>query len=343
MPQKRDTWLDYMKVFACILVTLGHFVQSMTKSGFLPGGGWVQWFNTTIYTFHVPLFFICSGYLYQKYSRVRDFSGWKNHVLKKALALGVPYFVFSLITWLMKAIFAEAVNTENAGLLETLFLNPMPPYWYLYVLFFLFAIVPTFRNQKTLLIVFGGAAVCRLILCWTGELPVYLVYKCMEFAVWFLAGMALVAFKPLEKSLACRKQLLGVGLAVLFLGLSLVTWKMPEQSLLRFGMGILGCTATVLVMKGAFSGDKVHPIWAWMARYTMPVFLMHTIFSAGWRSVLLKVGISNASVHMVTGLIISFAGPILAAWIMGKIRGLDFIMYPGKYLRVGGKTPDAKR
>lgn len=40
---------------------------------------------------YVPLFFICSGYLYQKYSKVSDFINWKKNVIKKALALGVPY------------------------------------------------------------------------------------------------------------------------------------------------------------------------------------------------------------------------------------------------------------
>ena len=41
----------------------------MTKADILPKSDLYKWFNTTIYYFHVPLFFICSGYLYQKYSK----------------------------------------------------------------------------------------------------------------------------------------------------------------------------------------------------------------------------------------------------------------------------------
>ena len=74
----REKWVDDVKVIACILVVLGYFFQSMTKANILPENDLYKWFNTTIYYFHVPLFFICSGYLYQKYSKVNDFKSWKK-------------------------------------------------------------------------------------------------------------------------------------------------------------------------------------------------------------------------------------------------------------------------
>ena len=342
MSQKRDIWVDNIKVFACILVTLGHFAQSMTKSGFVAVSDWTRWFNDTLYFFHVALFFLCSGYLYQKNSCIHDFSSWKNHVLKKVITLGIPYLVFSFATWVMKAMFADSVNTENTGLLQTLFLNPVPPYWYLYVVIFLFAVIPTFRSRKVLLLALGVTVVCRLILCWTGEFSVYLLFQSMEYAVWFVAGMALAAFPVLDRGSRSWKLWLGMGLAARFLTLSLFARSLPGWTFVSVYMGVMGCGATVLIMKAWFSGEKSHRIWAWMARYTMPIFLMHTIFSAGWRVLLMKLGIVNVPVHILTGLIVSFAGPILAAWIMSKIKGLDFIMYPGKYLRLGRKAP-AKR
>lgn len=67
--EQEKKWVDDVKVIACILVVLGHFFQSMTKANILPANDLYKWFNTTIYYFHVPLFFMCSGYLYQKYSK----------------------------------------------------------------------------------------------------------------------------------------------------------------------------------------------------------------------------------------------------------------------------------
>lgn len=144
----REKWVDDVKVIACILVVLGHFFQSMTKANVLPENDLYQWFNTTIYYFHVPLFFICSGYLYQKYSKVNDFKSWKKNAAKKALALGVPYVTFSTVTWVLKTVFSGSVNDQIGGLGDTLLLHPTSPYWYLYALFFIFLVTPTFANAR---------------------------------------------------------------------------------------------------------------------------------------------------------------------------------------------------
>ena len=120
----------------------------MTKANILPENNLYGWFNTTIYYFHVPLFFICSGYLYQKYSKVNSVGSWCKNVAKKALALGVPYLTFSTATWLLKTVFADSVNKQADGLFSTLVVNPSAPYWYLYTLFFIFLVTPTFSSVK---------------------------------------------------------------------------------------------------------------------------------------------------------------------------------------------------
>lgn len=155
--RKRVIWVDSVKVIACILVVLGHFFQSMTKADILSAGHLYEWFNKTIYYFHVPLFFICSGYLYQKYSRVNDANSWIRNVMKKALALGVPYATFSTVTWILKTIFSSNVNDRIGSLSDTLFLHPTAPYWYLYALFFIFFVTPTFNCKKMAIIGLGAA------------------------------------------------------------------------------------------------------------------------------------------------------------------------------------------
>ena len=148
MEKQREVWVDNVKVIACILVVLGHFFMSMVAANVLPDTDLYQWFRETIYHFHVPLFFICSGYLYQKLSEVDDVHSWWKNVLKKALNLGVPYFTFSFATWLLKTVFSSSVNTQIGGLFDTLFIHPTAPYWYLYALFFLFLITPTFQTKR---------------------------------------------------------------------------------------------------------------------------------------------------------------------------------------------------
>lgn len=343
MPKSRESWVDNIKVFACILVALGHFMQSMTGAGLLTSSGWTRWFNETIYLFHVPLFFLCSGFVYQKYSRIRSMNSWAGNILKKLITLGVPYFVFSVATWLLKTVFSGEVNTQNQGLLQTLFVEPAPPYWFLYVLFFLFVLVPTFSGNKSMFAAAAAALICKLIVVWRGEPPFYLLGKLMTHGIWFVAGMAMAQTNILGKCRGKRAFWLGCGLAAVFLVLSAFVYEMRQTyRLVAFGMGILACTAVVLIMYDPCPKGKNHPIWAFLAQYTMPVFLMHTIFAAGWRAVLMKLGVTNAGIHIVTGLVISFVGPALAAWLMGKVKFLDFFINPGRYVRIGKKNTAVK-
>ena len=94
---------------------------------------------------------------------MNDIHSWGRNVLKKLLVLGVPYFTFSFATWLLKTVFSGSVNSESGGLLDTLFVHPSSPYWYLYALFFLFLITPTFRN-KTMAVIGLAVALALKVL-----------------------------------------------------------------------------------------------------------------------------------------------------------------------------------
>lgn len=61
---------------------------------------------------------------------------------------------------------------------------------------------------------------------------------------------------------------------------------------------------------------------------------MHTLFAALLRSILMEIGIENAVIHVVLGLGMSFAGPIMATWIMKKRKWLEFFLYPNKYVKI---------
>ena len=83
---KREEWIDYIKLFACILVAGGHLLMGLAGPGILGFTAGYNWFIDTIYYFHVPLFFLCSGYLHQKMTEITTISSWKNNVSKKAVA-----------------------------------------------------------------------------------------------------------------------------------------------------------------------------------------------------------------------------------------------------------------
>lgn len=114
--------------------------------------------------------------------------------------------------------------------------------------------------------------------------------------------------------------------------LSIAVYMMGiRNDAVSFAMGLLACVAVILMV--ADYENKFGKYIDFLAKYTMPIFLMHTLFAAPMRSVLLKVGIENAGIHVVLGLGISFAGPIIAAWIMKKTKWLEFFVYPNKFIK----------
>lgn len=324
----REKWVDGVKCIACILVVLGHFFQSMTKAGILSQGHLYEWFNTTIYCFHVSLFFICSGYLYQKNNKFNDVRGWVRNVSKKALGLGVPYVTFTVITWVLKNMFSGNVNDQIGGFWNTLLLHPTAPYWYLYTLFFVFLVTPTFDKTKIAVTGLLVAFAAKLLTMLCKENSIYAVSAVFSNEIWFVLGMNICALNVQLKG----KKLLGSICALLFVVLSVVVYVLSAYNVvLSFGLGVLACTAVILLV--ASYEEMLGKTLGFLTKYTMPIFLMHTLFAAPLRAVLLRIGITNAIVHVVLGLGISFAGPIIAAWIFKKVKWLEFFLYPNKFLK----------
>lgn len=332
MPRTRETWPDAVKLFACVLVVLGHFSQSMVKSGFMPANDLYGWFQMTVYTFHVPLFFICSGYLHQRFSHIDSLPAWWLNVRKKALALGVPYFFFTCVTLAMKALAGDMTNDAEEGPLQTLFLHPTAPYWYLYALFFMFLVVPTVKTRKGALTAVGVSLALKFVnLAGEGcvSLPYAVDVLCTDL-VWFTAGMAMAYF-GLVRRLSWKAAVAGT----LFLPLSVAVYALGLGAWAQFGIGILACTCFV---SAAVVGSRVWariPGFEAFANWTMPVYLMHTIFAAGLRVALLKLGVTSALVHIPLGLAIGFIGPVVAMILMERFKPLDSLVYPNRYVKLG--------
>lgn len=316
-------WIDNIKVIACVLVALGHFMQSMVSAELIENSGLCKWFVQTVYYFHVELFFICSGFLYQKYTVTSSLSDHIRNIFKKFLNLGIPYFMFSIVTWLLKTVFSGSVNTEVGGLFYSLFVHPLSPYWYLFALFFIYALTPTFRSEKCLVV---WTLVMFLVKIFINSNQ-YSVSIILENWIWFLLGMLIckIDFQSIVMSIP---KLIGIGSLLVFLLCSVGTYLgHVDIEVVSFLLGALACYA-LLIMSIQLSTRR-----SWLAPYTMGIYLMHTIFAAGIRSVLLKLGIVTPVIHIPAGLVVSFLGPCVAVQIMMRTK-LDFLIKPSKYIQI---------
>jgi len=330
---EREVWVDNVKVVACLLVVLGHFWQSMVQADIVSNNRMYVWFNYSISSFHVSLFFICSGYLYQKYSKVNSFDSWRKNISKKLICLGIPYLSFSMLTWLLKKILANSVNIQAAGLIETLLIMPIPPYWYLYTLLLLFCVTPTFSKKISANIFVVFSLILRIYLGVNGT-EVYAVSTIMTNEIWFVFGMYLciINFRDILDKINSIQ--MGILLWCIFIILRIFIFKYNlNTGALRFCIGLIACLAIIMIVVPISKDKKTKKHSIDLREYTFPIFLMHTIFAAPIRIILLRFGIENIVVHTLVGVSVSLMGPIIVSGIMKKSKWMEFFLYPGKYIK----------
>lgn len=150
----RNQEVDILRGIAAVLMILGHsFIVYPVNIASVP---WCAAIEQFIYTFHMELFFILAGYVYHCI-------GYKSYIKKKIERIALPYFVFGIGAMLLRAYGGAAINgTEpiGEGIIKLLFRGG--GYWFLYVLFLIFAIYPLI--EKVLVNIKAEIATVILIL-----------------------------------------------------------------------------------------------------------------------------------------------------------------------------------
>ncbi len=133
MTNKRMLWLDSLRGFGIILITVGHL-------------GCFELLERYIYSFHVPLFFFISGYLYN-----RSAKPIKNFIKRKTFTILVPFLVWTLMSTLVNVIMSYDIKLL---MLKMVTYNGLltwnSPLWFLLVLYFveiIFAVLDRLNNK----------------------------------------------------------------------------------------------------------------------------------------------------------------------------------------------------
>lgn len=332
---KRETWIDSIKVLACALIIVGHLLQGLQRTGLLVRDEALSFFVWFIYLFHVQLFFLCSGYLHERSYRAGNFKDWIYNIGYKFVALGVPYFVFSLITWLLKSRFIDLVNIRTGHLVNFLFTSPaLAQYWYLYTLFFLFLFIPNIKNEKVLIAVLVGFFVLylvsnKLVFC-------FAFYSAAQYGFWFVLGMVIQRLG--FGNLAPRKRLLFTSLVFLisFTGLASAMYSHGYRANFTAWtllLGTLACLGFSMLFRYIEAGGITSRAVVTLSKYTFPIYLLHTIYAASARSLLIYIGVKDVQIHVVVGLLAGVGGSVLTAWFFEKLFYPEFVFYPWKVIR----------
>jgi acyltransferase len=187
LSKERIYWIDFAKAYGMFFVFLGHILEAFWLTGytnsFLP--------YKFIYSFHIPLFFILSGYI----SKETKLNFWKYLSEKLIPRLLVP-FIFFNVTFILASTLLDLVAGEfNHNLVIGMFWELLIGHpsnvvtWFLLCLFSVkvidYAVSACYDSKSKKMLVAAGLFVIGWLLT--------LNYEFLKFNLWFFPE-ALVAY-----------------------------------------------------------------------------------------------------------------------------------------------------
>ena len=129
----RNKAVDYIKAFAIILVVLGHSIQYGSGSyvkAHMFDNNYIIYF---IYSFHMPIFMIVSGYLY--FYSINRYNT-KQMIINKTKSLIIPIFFWTILSTLLDCILYDQERLLNPFRFGVAWANEfIGQFWFLWAVF----------------------------------------------------------------------------------------------------------------------------------------------------------------------------------------------------------------
>lgn len=325
---ERNILVDRLKGYACFLVLFGHVIMGVRLSGVnMPS--FFEGLEKFIWSFHVPLFMFLSGVVYKFTNEWKGKKTRHGFIIHKLLNLGIPYAVFSIVYILINSLVGGANN--QASLSDILFIwkTPIAQYWFLYslfVLFFIWTILSKiFKNWQITIIAFGIWYLAYFLKIPLGSFDAAL-YSALAFGIG-----TFIDFEKISKPSNLIKYLF--VLLHIVAGIICAKFGIIEALGIKEIMLLLGIYASIMLISLLQKLKPFASFLEFMNKYSFQIYLLHTIFTAGIRIVMLRLNITNWAIHIIVGTVFGIGCSVLAAVIARKTKILDFFFFPTKVLK----------
>lgn len=310
-------------------MVLGHVANGYLSANMYPESVSLPVIHSVIYSFHMALFMIISGYLYYTAYFDNNGSPRKERLYRQVLNLTVMYVVFNIAFGLFKVLCGRFTN-QSTSILDVLLtpVKPIAPYWYLYLLIFYYLIfscrkIRDYNSWLTFIVL----AVVSII----GDfnLGYWFEFRCfLYFAFFFYLG---ILFRKNEKIFFGNKivtvVLFVIAVAGIAFKISGVTNSVPVPVAkvinVITALGISQALWYVFEHCKFFGENKLFEL---CGRYCLEIYVIHCVFTAGSRAIFPKFILDNYILSVMLNFIISTTIPILFSMLCKKlnIHGLFF-------------------
>ena len=309
-PNARLDWVDAAKGFAILCVVLGHALRGLEPTGLLEPRTFAA-FDARIYAFHMPLFFMLSGFFFLEGSS----ASLVVRLRRSTLGLLVPLVMWTYLFLLARGAAGDMTNAgEGLGGVLTLPVPGMLQFWFLWALWQIHVgvllVTAPFRGGRIPTSALAALAMASAALAaipmpapvhhWIGQAVTYLPFFLAGGLLW--RGVAAPAPAPAPwVRLACAAAFAAMLMAVAGPGRGSV----PADAL-----ALLLASLAVVALSGGVGGPAGRAL-VWMGTSSLSIYLMHTFFSAGLRIALIEAGLGDAATIVLLTTAIGVAGPIL--------------------------------
>ncbi len=321
-----------LSVWGIILVVLGHsgFEEEIIQTKF---SGLHSW----IYTFHMPLFFLISGFLFSLTNPEMKKACTGQFIWKKTKRLMVPYFVLGTIIFAIKYVLSglsHAAREFTVANFFKMFFFPSASYstighlWYVFTLFFIFLLVLGFicirvlseSNVKLCIVTAGLWLFCYFL----PTIQVFNLTSILYYAPFFVLGILLQRnYQSLSAVFENRNG--GGYKCLLYFALTVACLFLPISGLyaqiLRAIIGILfSLSLCDLIIR------KLPRLEEWMVGFSNKTY---TIYLLSWFGhYMVKVVLVNVlNCHYLLVVAGMFAGgllfPLAVCWLVDKVPFLN--------------------
>ncbi|WP_026606064.1 acyltransferase family protein [Methylocapsa acidiphila] len=300
-------YLDYTKGYAIILVVLGHTIGGLEKVGVVSPAGFYATLSDVIYTFHMPLFFFVSGFLSARLAAQPP----RAFASGAFLTIVAPYLIWS---WIFLSMNVAFPNGANAHFSRSDFIDILAPgrsigvYWFLYALLVArLAYYVAARISRTLVLALFGAfsltyLFCQAFLAGVEDLSVFAgtIFKFSQGGTFVGFGLIAATNENVKEAILSARRL--PWWAVGWIGAAALVIRYPAFEVLRFATGFCGTALTLSLARWIEFKSPYQPQFlSNIGKATIAIFVAHVIFAAAIRSLLLKLGVHGAFVHVVFG------------------------------------------
>lgn len=186
----------YLRAIGIILVVLGHsfpFIDSME----ILNSHVYKYIHSLIYSFHMPLFIMISGFFGTKILKINSFKEYKDFVYEKFKKLIIPYLTISIFTIPIKLILnkfsqrAIVLSDIVKDILLYPWNNPIIFFWFIYVLFLIFVFSPFVvkLNKYFVIIAFFIFSILPI-----KNIELMGISTILKYSIFFFAGVYLKEF-----------------------------------------------------------------------------------------------------------------------------------------------------